>query len=118
MALTFAPSVAHVVCGIALVLVCIYAMYFSQKKKRSMDPELKRNGKALVQQAANWTSVATQDTVPLIACMHANYAKAYITCARTIFTDQEILEFARVDAKRLEDHIFQVQQDRLAAVST
>ena len=63
----------------------------------------------LVRQTARWATAAQQDTSPLIALLHANYATGYLWALKDIATDTQINRQAGIDLQKFEQHILNVQ---------
>jgi hypothetical protein len=69
----------------------------------------KKSIEKLIRQSARWATAAQQDTSPLIAMLHANYATGFLWALKDIATDSEIHRATGVDMKTFEEHIVGVQ---------
>ena len=71
-----------------LVMFVLFSLMFRQKTHSLHDK--KKQTHALVRQIARWTVASQQDTSPMIALLHANYAAGYLQALELITTEQEI----------------------------
>ena len=46
--------------------------------------------RALIREAAQWSTIAQQDSNPMLAVIHASFGQAYLNVARRLHTDAEI----------------------------
>lgn len=76
----------------SVVFIFVGVSCFFQKKKKCPDIT-DRNVQALVRQTARWTVASQQDTSPMIALLHANYAAGYLQALELIATEQKINQF-------------------------
>jgi hypothetical protein len=60
----------------------------------------KKQTQALIRQIARWTVASQQDTSPMIALLHANYAAGYLQALELITTEKEINEFTNLQELR------------------
>lgn len=65
--------------------------------------------RTLVRQTARWAVAAEQDASPLIANLHANYARATLDALRQIATDSAIRSAASIDVLDFERRVTAVQ---------
>jgi hypothetical protein len=71
---------------ILFVLICLLYYWITQ------DTNIDKNQiiNTLYRQCARWSTASTQDTSPLIANLHANYAAGYLWALEDVFTTDEI----------------------------
>jgi len=67
------------------IIVIFILILMMQNGSRGMKQSLQK----MVRQSARYATVAQQDTSPVVAILHANYAVAYLYAAKNIigFTD-------------------------------
>jgi tRNA G26 N,N-dimethylase Trm1 len=65
--------------------------------------------RTLVRQTARWAVASTQDANPLIANLHANYARATLDALRSIASDTEIRSASGLDVLDFERRVTTVQ---------
>lgn len=66
--------------------------------------------KKLIQRSASLALQAQQDTAPIQAVVHANYAAAYLNAAKDIASSSEINRATGTNLKQFEEHILNVQE--------
>lgn len=78
-----------------LTLCLIYVFYNNKWNKTTNNYQKQKNKQtqALIRQIARWTVASQQDTSPMIALLHANYAAGYLQALELITTEQEINQF-------------------------
>jgi hypothetical protein len=91
------------------VVLC-YGAY--RDKNNSIKNEKRKQTQALIRQIARWTVASQQDTSPMIALLHANYAAGYLQALELITTEKEINEFTnpqelRTKVYNTQDHAAQ-----------
>lgn len=59
--------------------------------------------------SARWAVASLQDTSPLVAILHANYAAAYLWALRDVFSDIDIQKITSVDIIKYQKKIIDVQ---------
>lgn len=110
-----ASKAAIVVCCAAALLVFI--SYFALNSSPSIDVSTSSSTalstKALIREAAQWSTIAQQDSNPLLALMHATYGMAYLNVARRLHTDSDIEAASNV---RVEEFSATLQSNQQAAV--
>ncbi len=57
----------------------------------------------LARQAARWHRASVQDSEPIVAALHADYAVGYALALRQVATDEEIKNVVGVAGKTFED---------------
>jgi hypothetical protein len=87
---------------IAAVFVLFLMM---QNKTRGMKKSIEK----LVRQSARYAVAAQQDSSPVIAVLHANYAAAYLYALKDIATESQIHNATGIDVKKFKDHVTNVQ---------
>lgn len=76
-----------------------------QNKSRGMKHSIEK----LVKQSARYATIAQQDTSPMTALLHANYAASYLYALKDIATDNQIHNATGIDVKKFREHIINVQ---------
>ena len=87
---------------IAAVFVLFLMM---QNKTRGMKKSIEK----LVRQSARYATAAQQDSSPVIAVLHANYAAAYLYALKDIATESQIHNATGIDVKKFKEHVTNVQ---------
>ena len=88
------------------LLVAVFVMFlFVQNKSRGMKKSIEK----LVRQSARYAVTAQQDSSPVIALQHANYAVAYLYALKDIASDSQIHNSTGIDVKKFTEHIKNVQ---------
>ena len=72
--------------------------------------------KALIQEAAQWSTVAQQDNNPLLALVHATYATAYLNVARRMSSDADIEGLASIHVAEFSKALNSSQQASMRAL--
>jgi len=73
--------------------------------RRGVEPPVPK----LVRQTARWATAAQQDTSPLIALLHANYAAGYLWALKDIASETQINREGGIELRKFEEHILNVQ---------
>jgi hypothetical protein len=63
----------------------------------------------LIRQAARWSTAAKQDTIPMVAVLHANYGVGYLLALKDIFSQNDIEKYGKIDLMKFEREILLVQ---------
>lgn len=92
-----------------IIFFILFCMMF-QKKTNSLHDK-KKQTQALIRQTARWTVASQQDTSPMIALLHANYAAGYLQALELITTEQEINHITNL--QKLRTFVYDTQ-DRAA----
>jgi hypothetical protein len=71
----------------------------------------------LIRQCARWSTAADQDTVPLIAVLHANYGVGYLLALKDIFSQNDIEKYGKIDLLKFEKEIVFIQ-DKVTKLAT
>jgi len=74
--------------------------------------------RVLARQGARWATAAAQDREPIIAMLHANYARAAIDHLRQLADDGEIREATGIDPLALERATTALQDRAMRALAT
>lgn len=91
---------------ISIIILCMkYSICSNKNKKMSREQIIN----TLYRQCARWSTASTQDTNPLIANMHANYAAGYLWALEDLFTSNEISSITKSDHKKFRREIQQNQ---------
>lgn len=97
-----------------LIAYIIYKYYMTEYKSYgevniNKDDYIKNIIKILVRSCARWSLASLQDTSPLVAVLHANYASGYLWALREIFTDTEIYNATGINIIKFEKRITDIQ---------
>ena len=99
------------------ILVLVIAVAFGGGGARARSVSTKSahslTTRALIKEAAQWSTIAQQDANPLLAVMHATYGTAYLNVARRLNTDADIEQATNV---RVEEFSSTLQANQQAAV--
>lgn len=88
------------------LLVAVFIMFLiMQNKSRGMKKSIEK----LVKQSARYAVTAQQDSSPVMAILHANYAVAYLYALKEIASDSHIHNSTGIDVKKFTEHIKNVQ---------
>lgn len=90
-----------------LILCLIYLFYNKPNKTNNYRKQKNKQTQALIRQTARWTVASQQDTSPMIALLHANYAAGYLQALELITTEQEINQFTSL--QELREKVYQTQ---------
>ena len=88
-----------------LVVAIFTLIVIVQNKSRGVTHSVDK----LVRQSARYATAAQQDTSPMIAVLHANYAAAYLYALKDIATNAQIHNATGIDVKKFTEHIINVQ---------
>lgn len=102
---------------IVIVIVIVMTSVYFRITKRKCKKEKPMEIKALVRQIARWSVASQQDTSPMIALLHANYAAGYLQALELIATEDEINEIQNVQELRKKVYTIQDKAARMVAVS-
>jgi len=92
------------VCFLILIILIMFVKNHIHKKT-----EKQTNIHALVRQIGRWAVASEQDTSPMIAVLHANYAVGYLQALETIATEKEISRFTNLE--KLRNKIYKIQDN-------
>jgi hypothetical protein len=83
---------AVVVCVLVLVLIVMSSggARSGRGARSSTDAQQDLATRALIREAAQWSTIAQQDSNPMLAVIHASFGQAYLNVARRLHTDAEI----------------------------
>lgn len=91
----------YFIIGIVGVLCFMYMQNTSRDMKHAIEK--------LVKQSARYATIAQQDTSPMTALLHANYAASYLYALKDIATENQIHNATGIDVKKFKEHIVNVQ---------
>lgn len=74
--------------------------------------------RALLKEAAQWSTISNQDSNPLLALMHSTYGMAYLNVARRLYTDSEIERTGNVRVDEFFTTLEASQQDAVQKLLT
>lgn len=89
------------------ILFLYFLFYNIHQQKKNNTKEKKKQTHALIRQTARWTVASQQDTSPMIALLHANYAAGYLQALELITTEQEINQF--INLQELRKKVYSTQ---------
>ena len=83
---------AAVVCAVVIALILMSSGGArSQRSARSaVGGSHDLATRALIREAAQWSTISQQDSNPMLAVIHATFGQAYLNVARRLHTDSEI----------------------------
>jgi hypothetical protein len=88
------------------LIAAIFVLFLMmQNKTRGMNKAIEK----LTRQSARYAVAAQQDSSPVIAILHANYATAYLHALKDIATDSQIHNATGIDVKKFKEHVTNVQ---------
>lgn len=96
-----------------LIIVCIvllFCLLLYMTSGSDTDNDKERVIKTLYRQCARWSSASVQDTNPLVANLHANYAAGYLWALEDLYTANDISAIIGKDHKVFRSEI-QKNQD-------
>ena len=98
--------------NIATIISLVISLIFLWRCYNFNTDVLSRKNSILIlfRQCARWSTASTQDSNPLIANLHANYAAGYLWAMEDLFTADEISKTTGIDYKLLRSQI-QKNQD-------
>jgi len=82
--------------AVAVVVLVTFLILVSQSgrsRSASATPLAAREAlatRALIREAAQWSTIAQQDSNPLLAVMHSTFGTAYLNVARRLYNDADI----------------------------
>ena len=88
-----------------LIAALFVLFLMMQNKTRGMKKSIEK----LVRQSARYATAAQQDSSPVIAVLHANYASAYLYALKDIATESQIHNATGIDVKKFKEHVTNVQ---------
>ena len=89
-----------------IVLMCL-VMFLKNKTKKNLDMD--QVIEVMVRSCSRWAVASLQDSSPLIAVLHANYATGYLWALQDCFTDEEIINATGIDVIKFQKSITDVQ---------
>ena len=92
---------------ILYIIIAIVAVYFLFRRSTGINSDVIQK---LIKKSASWATTAQQDTSPLKATMHANYAIGYLWALKDISTEFDIQKASGINLKQFEEHILNVQE--------
>jgi tRNA G26 N,N-dimethylase Trm1 len=101
------------VCILVLVIAVAFGGGGARARSVSTKSAHSLTTRALIKEAAQWSTIAQQDANPLLAVMHATYGTAYLNVARRLNTDADIEQATNV---RVEEFSSTLQANQQAAV--
>lgn len=107
--------------GFAIAVAGIFCLSIVAKMVGGSGPSSNREkysaAKGLVNQAVKWASMANQDSNPVYAMRHTNYANAYLIAARTLVPDSGLEQATGRDIHSLEASLRKLQSECVAVLS-
>jgi|TARA_B110000977_G_scaffold186091_1_gene251614 hypothetical protein len=88
-----------------LIAALFVLFLMMQNKTRGMNKSIEK----LVRQSARYATAAQQDSSPVIAVLHANYAAAYLYALKDIANESQIHNATGIDVKKFKEHVTNVQ---------
>lgn len=84
---------------VLLFFLIVLLIFLLMRKDKNASCKNKQT-QALIRQTARWAVASQQDTSPMIALLHANYAAGYLQALELITTEQEINQFTNLQDLR------------------
>lgn len=98
-----------------VVLVCILAKVATGVRNPVARETIAQSG-VLLQAAERWSTEARQDGNPVIALMHACYAKAFASALRRVLSDDQIQRAHGVSMVQFEQKLTGIEEKALANI--
>jgi hypothetical protein len=87
---------------VIILIIAVLIFIFRRNKKNNQI-------KILIRQTARWTVAASQDTMPLVSVLHANYGVGYLMALKDLFTHREIEKETGINLHKFEQEILKTQ---------
>jgi hypothetical protein len=103
-------------CAVVGVVGALSLLSKAASKQKGYTPQFIQHCRRLVKQALHFHNIAKQDSLPLIALNHANFALAYARVAKSLSNDpKDISRISKVNINQLirlleKDHELRMQQ--------
>jgi hypothetical protein len=112
--LSKSSKIAVSVVGI-IILLCIFSIWTDAQKKfpKQVVTQLEKSKR----QALQLYQMSVQDSNPLIALIHVNYALAYLHTVRAYGTPEEINKLLSVNVQEMIEVLEDVQQKAILTIS-
>jgi hypothetical protein len=104
-----------VVIGVAVALAM--ANKWNEQRKEGAPRQVREKLQTLMIQAVQYSGQAQQDQNPMFALLHANYAIAYLTVARSLASDETIASLTGYSPQKLYPLLMQAQQDTMQSLA-
>lgn len=75
------------------------------------------HAKEFVKQSLHWSALCRQDTNPIFALQHINYAVAYLNAAKTLVSDASLEQTCGRDVHTLQSELRKMQQRAIGSLS-
>lgn len=95
-------SYFFVVIGILSIILICYLVFIVYQHSVKCANIKNMEIQALIRQTARWAVASQQDTSPMIALLHANYAAGYLQALELIATENEINQFFNLQKLRFK----------------
>ena len=96
---------------LTLCALSILSAHVMQSRGRSVGKQAKIMVKEAVRNSAHWSTAAEQDANPLLGVMHANFAHSYLNIARTLTSDTEVEQSAKINLDEFSRSVSQTQRN-------
>jgi hypothetical protein len=94
---------------ISFISLVFLIFYLSNKSKTEDTLKINQVIEVMVRSCSRWAVASLQDSSPLIAVLHANYAAGYLWALQDCFTDKQIYNVTGIDIIKFQKRITQVQ---------
>lgn len=98
---------------IGIIIIMLLFAYLNKKQQNQKESH-RQIIKSLIRQTARWAVASQQDTSPMIAILHANYAVGYLQALQTIATENELMQ--ETDIHHLEYKVYQTQDNAVKKI--
>lgn len=98
---------------VAVVAVCFLSSVMATISGRN-DGDSYRRAVALLKQSQRWNAMSAQDTNPIFAMRHSNFATAYLEAARTVASDEYIRRATGQDVTNMLDALARQHRKAIA----
>jgi hypothetical protein len=106
-----------VVLGILVGLVVLSLLFGSGSTMHSSSlSDSDQVTKSLIKEAAQWSTVAQQDSNPLLALVHSTYGTAYLNIARHLGSDDDIARSSNLNLGEFRNTLSLNQQAAMRAL--
>lgn len=103
---------------IFIVLSMVFGGGFGTKSLHGFSQNESYTTRALLKEAAQWSTISNQDSNPLLALMHSTYGMAYLNVARRLHTDAEIEQTGNLHVDEFFTTLETSQQDAVKKLLT
>lgn len=96
---------------VSVLCVSIFTKLMNYNVHSAFSNDHLKQARVLVKQALQWHTMAMQDSNPLFAMRHSDYAVAYLTAARSMLPDQILEKISNVEIHEMVHTLEQEQRE-------